>query len=544
MFKKILCLSMAVLFAVTALCSCSKDEDITLTAAISEDPLCLDPQIADTDSAKTIINNCFEGLVRLDENYKIIPGVAERWEVSSDGLTYTFHLRSDTNWQILKSYEGVIGDEDYLNNFKTAVTAYDFQFALRRAVDPATQADDADELFTIKNAEKINSGKTDVTSLGVKAADDTTLIITLDRADDDFLRKLTLPVCMPCNEEFFKATHAKYGLEVKYTLCNGPFYLSKWVADNVITMYRNEGYKGNSQVKPTLVYFYINSDEESVISKVKQKTYNCAHASDFSHEQLQSNNKITQLSSPVSVYGLCFNCSDSIIGNENIRKALLHLTDTSLISCPEGFAPVGGIVPDACRFGEKSYRDTAGNITLDKYDEQKGTELWQKGLDELDAESVKITILCTEDFSSQMQSVIQRWQKLLGTQIIAEVAIETEEEIETNVKKDTFQIAICDLTAESANSLDVLKEFSSDNGGNISNFSDKNYDKIVDKIISECGGKDIISKSKSAEQFLVDNAVFLPVCAKNSYYLLGKGVSGIYALPALESVCFINGGTD
>lgn len=544
MFKKTICIILTLIFTLSVFCSCSKDEDITLTAAISSDPVCLDPQIADTDSAKTIINNCFEGLVRLDENFAVIPGVAEKWEISSDGLVYTFHLRADTNWQILKSFEGVIGDEEYLNNFKTAVTAYNFQFALRRAVDPATQADDADKLFCIKNAQKINSGNAKVNSLGVTVKDESTLIINLERANDDFLRILTLPICMPCNEEFFNATHAKYGLEVKYTLCNGPFYLSKWVADNVITMYRNEGYKGNSEVNPTMLYFYINSDEDSVVSKIKQKTYNCAYISGSAHDELSENKKITQIASPVSVYGMCFNCSDSIIGNENIRKALLLMTDSSLISCPDGMTPAGGIVPEACRFGEKSYREVAGNINTEKYDGDKGVELWQKGLNELDSESTKITILCTETFSTQMQKVIQRWQKLLGTQIVAEVVIKDESEIETSVKKDSFQIAVCKITADSANSIDMLEKFTTDNSENISNFSSESYDKATEAIKCKCAGAEIIARSKAAEQAIVDNAVFYPICTDKAYFALGKGTSGIFTSPALESICFINGGTD
>lgn len=544
MFKRTICIILTAIFALSVLCSCSKEEDITLTAAISADPVCLDPQIADTDSAKTIINNCFEGLVRLDENFAVIPGVAEKWEISADGLTYTFHLRSDTNWQILKSFEGVIGDKDYLEKFNTKVTAYDFQFALRRAIDPATQADDADKLYCIKNARQIHSGSASVNSLGVTAKDDSTLIITLERKNDDFLRILTLPVCMPCNKEFFDATHAKYGLEVKYTLCNGPFYLSKWVADNVITMYRNEGYRGNSQVKPTMLYFYINADEDSVVSKIKQKSYNCAYLSDTAHTELSGNKKITQLASPVSIYGMCFNCTDSILSNENIRKALLCMTDPSLITCPDGTQAAGGIIPNACRFGEKSYREVAGNINLNQYDGDKGIELWHKGLNELDSESVKITILCTENFAPQMQNVIQRWQKLLGTEIVAEVVMKTEDEIETGIKKDAFQIAVCKITAESATTMDLLEKFTTDYSGNISNFSGKSYDKAIEDIKNNCGGNEIISKTKAAEQMLVDNAVFFPLYTGNAYFALGKGINGIYTSPALESVCFINGGAD
>ena len=280
MIKKLLCILLSAVLFLCTFSACGDDDDVSLVMPISSDPLCLDPQIAETLTAKTIINNCFEGLVRLDKEHKVVPGVAESWTISANGLEYTFKLREDTNWQLLKTYKDVLDDENYMENFKTQVTAHDFEFGLKRAVDKITDSPDADKLYCIKNAQKIHNGEADKSTLGVKATDDSTLVITLERPDPDFLRILTLPLCMPCNEEFFKATHAKYGLELKYTFCNGPFYLGRWTVDHSLVIYRNEGYKGNEKVKPTAVYFNINKEEESVISKLKQNNYHSAYISD------------------------------------------------------------------------------------------------------------------------------------------------------------------------------------------------------------------------------------------------------------------------
>ena len=218
MFKRILSILLISVFLIGTFAACGDDDDISLIMPIASDPMCVDPQIAETDVAKTIVLNCYEGLVRLDEEYKIIPGVAESWTVSPDGLTYTFKLRQDTNWQLLKAYKDVLADENYMENFETAVTAYDFEFALRRAVDKTTDSPDAQKLYCIRNARAIHLGDAEKSSLGVKATDAFTLTITLERANPDFLRVLTLPLCMPCNEEFFNSTRAKYGLETKYNL--------------------------------------------------------------------------------------------------------------------------------------------------------------------------------------------------------------------------------------------------------------------------------------------------------------------------------------
>ena len=73
---------------------------------------------------------------------------------------------------------------------------------------------------------------------------------------------------MPCHEDFFKATHAKYCLDLKYTFCNGPFYLSRWAEDNTLSMYKNDEYKGSVKVNPDELYFYVNTEESSVVKKI------------------------------------------------------------------------------------------------------------------------------------------------------------------------------------------------------------------------------------------------------------------------------------
>ena len=88
MFKRLVTFLLAITVITCSLSACGGDDDISLVMPISSDPLCLDPQIVDTDEAKLIVNNCYEGLVRLDKDGKIISGVAESWSVSPDGLTF------------------------------------------------------------------------------------------------------------------------------------------------------------------------------------------------------------------------------------------------------------------------------------------------------------------------------------------------------------------------------------------------------------------------------------------------------------------------
>lgn len=538
--KKILSLFLALVAAIS-LCACGGSSEDILILPIESDPICLDPQVADSKEAKLMIANCFEGLVRLDKDYKIIPGVAESWEISKDGLTYTFKLRKDTHWKLLNSFENVL-PEGYKDTYRTQVIAADFVYGISRALDPATQAGDAEKLFSIKNASAVNSGKQPTSALGISAQDDSTLVITLERADPDFLRILTLPVAMPCHEEFFKATHAKYCLDLKYTFCNGPFYLSRWAEDNTLSMYKNDEYKGNVKVNPDELYFYVNTEEASVVKKIRQRTYDCAFLSEAAKNELSDNDKLSNYSTENMIYGLCFNCSDSVLSDEDMRRALAMVTKTSELTANSDNAFTKGIVPDCVRYGENSYREAAGNVSGIAYNEQQALTLWKKGLKKLDITTAEVVITCAEENAPLMQQTIQNWQRVFSTSILAKVEVKTAEQISTMIYNTSYQVLYHKITTDSSTVTDTLKKFTSDSSSNIFGFADKNYDKTVNSIISTYSGAAKLNGCVNAEKYILDKAVFLPMLGGSSYAVVNKGVDGLYFAPAFESVCMISGG--
>lgn len=538
--KKILSLFLALVAAIS-LCACGGSSEDILILPIESDPICLDPQVADSKEAKLMIANCFEGLVRLDKDYKIIPGVAESWEISKDGLTYTFKLRKDTHWKLLNSFEDVL-PEGYKDTYRTQVIAADFVYGISRALDPATQAGDAEKLFSIKNASAVNSGKQPTSALGISAQDDSTLVITLERADPDFLRILTLPVAMPCHEEFFKATHAKYCLDLKYTFCNGPFYLSRWAEDNTLSMYKNDEYKGNVKVNPDELYFYVNTEEASVVKKIRQRTYDCAFLSEAAKNELSDNDKLSNYSTENMIYGLCFNCSDSVLSDEDMRRALAMVTKTSELTANSDNAFTKGIVPDCVRYGENSYREAAGNVSGIAYNEQQALTLWKKGLKKLDITTAEVVITCAEENAPLMQQTIQNWQRVFSTSILAKVEVKTAEQISTMIYNTSYQVLYHKITTDSSTVTDTLKKFTSDSSSNIFGFADKNYDKAVNSIISTYSGAAKLNGCVNAEKYILDKAVFLPMLGGSSYAVVNKGVDGLYFAPAFESVCMISGG--
>ncbi|MBR3148619.1 MAG: hypothetical protein IKF64_00460, partial [Eubacterium sp.] len=234
---RLICVILAVILVAVSFSSCSgKEKLIDFIYPFSADVNSFDPQVAATSDEYLIIENTFEGLIRMDDEGNVQKGVAESWEISDDGLNYTFHLKKGLKWNInAEKYDEGEKKGEYKDErlrmlgyeFNPDITAHDFVFALQRAVSPETQCPMFSSVSSIENASAIYSGKMSRDKLGVSAPDDYTLTIKLAYPDSSFMETLTSAVAMPCNEEFFNATKGRYGLLTKFSLFNGQFYLSQ-----------------------------------------------------------------------------------------------------------------------------------------------------------------------------------------------------------------------------------------------------------------------------------------------------------------------------
>lgn len=246
-FKKILSSVVALTLLLGCLSGCGeKYKDAYIYFELIEKPHTLDPQTASSDSELLIVRNIYEGLMRTAADGTAVCGVSESYTYNN--LTYSFKLKSDAAWSN--------GDP---------VTAYDFEYAFRRAADPKIKAPFASRLFSVVNAEAIQNGSADVSSLGVRAVDERTLEITMCREDDEFLKTLSTSVCMPCNQKFFENSIGKYGLDAENIISNGSYRLTKWSKDDFgIRLYKNEKHNGDLNAKNAAVFISCVEDESQV----------------------------------------------------------------------------------------------------------------------------------------------------------------------------------------------------------------------------------------------------------------------------------------
>lgn len=524
--------------AVILLLMCSactpKGSGKSIAYPLSASPKTLDPQFAGDTNALIIINNTFEGLVRLSGDGEVIPGIAESWSISSDGLTYTFKLKEGTEWFCPTALKNEFGSEFYERFSSEKITAHDFVFAFRRAVMPETASPNAHRLFVIEHGSEIYYNNYSENLLGVSAPDDHTLVVKLAEKCDDFLERLTESVFMPCNEDFFNAMNGRYGLSHKHILCNGPFYISSWDPETSLTAKRNAYYAGEQEVMPASVVFSFDPSKESVAEKISNGS---ATAALLPPDCPIPENCNTVKESKNSVLGFVFNCSDSVMSNASLRVAMCKAIDRSLFPEQANATPQKGFVPESCLSGTASYRDKVGAQTMRiEQNLDEAAKLWKEGLSQLGKDSVSLTVLCPEWLDSSVRHQLQIWQKNLGISIGITIENKTPEEIARAVAEGSFQIALTSIESPHENAADFLASFSD---GGVFRFNSAGYKNIIDSMLASENYDETIKGCFNAENYILQNAVCYPLYSRSSRFVVHNEADGITILGAENSVCFI-----
>ena len=540
MRTKILAVLLVLLCVTLPLSGCfgRMQEDEPFSMPVTDEPDSLDPQIADSNAERLVAVNCYEGLMTVDENGALLPGVAESYTVSDDGLVYTFTLRQDAHWALFSSHEALLG-ENYAETFDSTVYAEDFVFALRRAVDPQTASPDAYLFSAISGARDIMAGRAAVATLGVEAPDPFTVRITLAYPDDNLLYTLCAPAAMPCDEAFFVLTGGRYGLEPGYTLCNGPLHVYRWTEETSIRLVRNDDYHGARAVKPaSLTLAYVENAEE-IPERLASGNYDAAFLTQAQVDALGDTSDLSIRSIDNITLSFLFNQTSDSLANENLRKALVTaFSPDRLSTLGEDVVPAEGIVPPYCTVGENSYRTARGSANALAYDESAASAYFKEALLELGASSVEIEVLCDEAYAELARQTVQAWQRALGVKFVATVRAVSASMLQASIADGNFTVALYPLAADSSSTAGFLESFGEDN---LFGFSDAGYRTLLDTVHENAGSfSELQTACAAAEDYLLQHAVLLPVCYLQSCFVTSADTSGIYFYSSEDYVYFIN----
>lgn len=494
---------------------------------IENNPGNLDPQLAEDKESLMIIRNMMEGLVRVLPEGGIVPAAAESFDMSEDGLTYTFYLRHGRKWESLAE-------------FSEPVTAADFVYGFRRLFDPEINSPYSSDYLCIKNGSAVLNGTKSLDELGVKALDDYTVEITLEYAYYDFLQLLARSPAYPCCEKFFVFSKGRYGMAADAVASNGAFYLKEWNFDpywdnNYLIMRRNKSYSEESYVYPYSLNFFITGDGNSHRDVFLSGDVDCCIAEAYDEKLFDGTSSYVVQSRTA---GLVFNPKSEYFGGTALREALAKSVNREEFSraLPQGLTTAYGVIPSGITVQGRSYREIVPDRTLSVYDAGYA-EIWENALismrlDEID--NVKITVPDSFAGVDTIYEITDYWRDNLLFDCGVEVVSETEYKEKT--ESGDYEILLLELTADRDSAYGFIK-----------NFADSSYigSRIAPELLSVLNGSKTalnISEGtegfKAAETLITENYLFIPICYESSYLVCGEDAADLDYYPFDETVWF------
>lgn len=297
------------------------------------EPESLDPHRSRGDASGHVLRDLYEGLTAEAPDGTVIPGVAKEWDLKDGGTRYVFRLRESARWSN--------GDP---------VTAEDFAYALRRALDPATGSPYAQVLSPIRNAAKVLAGDEPPKALGVRAVDDHTLAVELEAPTPYFLGLLTHPSTFPVHRESIEEHGDRFTRPGNH-VTNGAYRLSDWAVHSHITLKRNPHYWNDDETVIDKVVFHPIENESAELKRFRagdlDVTYTIPHARyDWLTENLSAELRIAPF---LSTYFYGFNLTrEPFRDSPELRAALSMAIDREILTekvLGVGEVPAYGWVP-------------------------------------------------------------------------------------------------------------------------------------------------------------------------------------------------------
>ena len=522
-----LILCVAMVFAFTA-CGggggSSDSSDFVVTACIASEPETIDPSLISSVDGSTYVNHMFENLMKYvptDEKAddsgnvmmtKVDLGQAESYEVSDDGLVYTFKIRSDAKWS-----DG------------QPVKAQDWVYSWQRLVDPATASDYGYFLDgVVVNAAEIQAEEKDPSELGIKAIDYSTLEITLCQDTPYFLEMCAFASLMPLREDVVSA--GDDWATPEKIVCNGPYKLSEWTHDSVIKMVPNDQYYDAANLGPSEIDWYLSADETAILSAYQSGEW--AFVESFPTDMISSlqDSGDCFIDPYVGTYYLYLNCDQ--IKDWRVRAAMVLSVDRQNIVdnvSQGGQTPATGFVASGIldstgadfAFGSSDLgamyawlSEAYPDADLTTYDGkcELAKKLYQEAVDEgaWDPNTTIVYNFNTDDTHKAIAEACgQDWSNVLGIKIT--LANQEWNTYTNGLGEHTFGVARLGWIADYNDPITYLELMVTDNSYNYGLFSNTEFDEAIKTAKATPAGVDRDKALYKAEETLFGEGGF-PVC--------------------------------
>lgn len=486
----------------------------------SSEPASLDPALAKGTHESWILQHAFTGLMSYDENGDLAPAMAESYDESDDGLTYTFHIREDAKWSN--------GDP---------VKASDFEYAWKRVVDPKLASDYAYQISNyVVGAEEYLNGDGSADDIGIKSIDDKTLEVKLKKPSPYFLGLTAFYTLYPVNQNVVEA-NADWAKDPTNTefVSNGPFKITGWDHNQKITLRKNPDWYRADEVKLDGIDLDIIEEQNTQYTKYEGGEYDFIinPPTAVVDKLIKEDNPELIIGGDVATYYYQFNNKEKPFNNAKVRNALSMAIDRKAIvenitkggQIPaEGLVPFGFLDPDG-----KEFRDRNGNLI--KEDKEKAKDLLEEGLTEegMKLEDLNGTVILfntNEAHRNIAQAVQQMWKQAFGVDFQLENA-EFKVVIDRR-KNGDYKISRAGWVGDYLDPNTMLDIMMTDNGNNDVFYSNKDFDKLMAEAGDSADNEFRFKKMAEAEKILIDDMPIIPIYFYTQPYMQKPYVSGIY----------------
>ncbi|MCR5137936.1 MAG: peptide ABC transporter substrate-binding protein [Oscillospiraceae bacterium] len=490
-----------------------------LNIAVGSYPLTMDAQMtSDAGSAQYLDPMCGR-LFRLDPEKGYVPELAESFELSEDGCTYTFHLR-----------EGI----RYANG--EPIDAGDFVDAFRRIADPLTASSAiyiVQDLFRLKNVDQVNDGTMEPDRLGVYEQNDQTLVIELEQPCPYLPYVLAMEPCSPYNRAFAANCGKDYATSPETLLSSGPFYVDRYEPMAMQVHYtKNPYYIDADKVKlQGITLRQVSNTQQAIMSYQAGESDLVSTGGEYA--ALSQNDPCFLQASGGFLFYIGGNyVSCEAWQNRNIRMALSFALDRESVVkdyLRAGYKPATRLVPTGfCVEGNGNdfAADPAQYSASCAYDPERAGECWKKGLEELGVSNLKLEFLTTSTNQQLMEILKDQWEKTLPG-FTLDVRLVSSAQFFDLKNKGEYELYLLGWGADYPDPNAFFSIFESHSPENDSKYANADFDRLLQEASLETDSEKRFSILHQAEDVFMDDLGAIPFYVKGGAFLISESVKGV-----------------
>ena len=493
------------------------EKEIVYNLAI--EPRTIDPVLNNAVDGSNVIFNLFEGLVRIGFDDAPEAGCAEKWEVSEDGMSWTFHLRKGLKWSDGKP-----------------MTAEEFRYGFLRAITPENASPYAHLGFFIKNGEAFFNGKAKAEEVGLVAVDDVTFRIDLEYQTPLMLDYLSYHIFYPARADVVEADPRGWTSKPETALGNGPFMLADWQHNSEMTLVKNPHYWDADNVKIDKVRMVMITDSNTALAAFKGRKVDLIDniPPQMTPQLIKSGE--AKVAPTLGTSFSVFNVTRAPFDNPLVRRAFTLAVDRTVMAekvAMGGQKPAVAFIP----YGipgvetEKDFRAEGGAFLPDRADvEQAKKLLAEAGYPDGKGFPKVVYKYNLNPINKAIAEALQAmWKQNLGV----EVELSNEEWkvfINTRMKHD-FDIARHAYLVDFFDAGSLLELWQTGVPENVAGYANEEYDALIKDSLKQMDRAKRVEAMHKAEQILMQDLPVLPLYFYSTPYMQSARVKGIYMSP-------------